>query len=207
MAENKEIPASWLDDCYQVLQKYRGDVSHAQKVARLAEGLFDWTREFSGLEDSERIPLVAAGLLHDIGHVVGAAKHHRHSAWLLRNDEALAAWPSDLRETVAWLALNHRKSRVREARGKDRADLGRLWRMASILRLADVFDRAHNQRTAIHEMQVDADNATILFVLSEFDIPASAEAIRRKAAWAAEAWDAELIFTCGDDRLSVTPGD
>lgn len=207
MADTKALPANWFAECHHLLGKYRADLAHAEKVARVAEGLFDWTREFNGLEELDRIPLVAAGLLHDVGLLVGPERHHRHSAWLIENDETLAAWPDDLRAEVAWLALNHRKRRVRDARGRSRAEVDRLWRVAAILRLADVLDRAHDQQTAIHELRVDADEATLHFVLSGCNLQASGEAFQRKASWAAEAWDAQLIFTSGADRVVVTPGE
>jgi exopolyphosphatase/guanosine-5'-triphosphate,3'-diphosphate pyrophosphatase len=207
MPQSKALPETWLSDCHHLLGKYRADAAHAEKVARMSDGLFIWTREFNGLEDLDRIPLVAAGLLHDIGTIVGPARHHRHSAWLIENEEALKIWPDDLRADVAWLALNHRKRRVRDVRGRGRSEVDRLWRIAAILRLADVLDRAHDQRTAIHDMQVNTEEAVVHFSLSGFDLQAASEAVLRKASWAAEAWDAQLIFTCGNDQLVVTPGE
>ncbi|MEB3328077.1 MAG: HD domain-containing protein [Candidatus Sericytochromatia bacterium] len=206
MTDAPTPPNAWLQDCRGLLGKYRAHAEHAEKVARLADGLFTVTRDFNGLADVDRVPLVAGALLHDLGQVVGEAGHHRHGAWLVAHDEALATWPEALRGDVAWLVLNHRKRKVRGERGLKAAGRDRLWRLAAILRLADVLDRAHDQRAAIHEVVVDAAEARVTFTLSGVDLEALGAALPRKARWAAEAWDAELVFRCDASWVGVTPG-
>ncbi|MEB3220486.1 MAG: HD domain-containing protein [Candidatus Sericytochromatia bacterium] len=206
MTETLTAPPSWLHDCRSLLAKHRAHEAHAEKVARLADGLFSFTLDFNGLEEADRVPLVAGSLLHDVGQVIGDKGHHRHGAWLIAHDEDLDGWPAALRAEAAWLALNHRKRRVRGDRGLSREALDRLWRMAAILRLADVLDRFHDQQAAIHELVVDADEARLWFTVSGVDLEALEPALARKAAWAAEAWDLELAFRCGEASVRVTPG-
>jgi exopolyphosphatase/pppGpp-phosphohydrolase len=205
MTEPQMPPVAWLHDCRSLLAKYRAHQDHAEKVARLTDGLFTLTLDFNGLQEADRVPLVAGALLHDVGQVVGEADHHRHGAWLVGHDEALAAWPDAMRGDVAWLVLNHRKRRVRAERGLDAQARDRLWRMAAVLRLADVLDRAHDQRAAIHELVVDADEARVWFTLTGVDLEALGPALPRKAAWAAEAWDLELAFRCDGTCVRVIP--
>jgi exopolyphosphatase/guanosine-5'-triphosphate,3'-diphosphate pyrophosphatase len=119
---------------------------HARQVARLSLILFDALRKPCRLEDRDRELLEYAAILHDAGYWIGAERHHKHAAYLIREGPlegftreeilvlaALARYhrgklPEDGHEEVAALPKNARR-RVRA--------------LAALLRIADGLDRSH----------------------------------------------------------------
>ena len=65
--------------------RFAGDNAHGQQVARLALALFDGIAPALGLPAASRELLEYAALLHDIGHAIDHDRHHRHTAYLIRN--------------------------------------------------------------------------------------------------------------------------
>lgn len=206
MTETLLAPPTWVQDCRALLGKYRAHAEHAEKVARLADGLFTLTLGFSGLSEADRVPVVAAGFLHDLGHFLGPEDHHRHSRYVIARDEALGGWPAQMRAEVALLALNHRKRKRLGLDGLSREDRRRLRSMAAVLRLADVLDRDHHQRAAIHDVRLDTAAERVTVVVSGVDLEGLAPALDRKARWAADAWGLELEFVCGEASVRIAPG-
>lgn len=91
-------------------KKYRVDVPHSRLVAQFALDLFDQTRgilhQWGPLE---RETLWAAAMLHNCGHFVSHASHHKHSYYLICNGELLGFTNTEI-ELIANIARYHRKS-------------------------------------------------------------------------------------------------
>jgi exopolyphosphatase/guanosine-5'-triphosphate,3'-diphosphate pyrophosphatase len=90
--------------------------------------------------------LYFAGILHDIGYVIGHQSHHKHSYYLISNGE-LRGFEQQEIEIMANVARYHRKDRPKKShysfqrlRPEHRRAVARL---ASFLRLADALDRTH----------------------------------------------------------------
>jgi exopolyphosphatase/guanosine-5'-triphosphate,3'-diphosphate pyrophosphatase len=127
---------------------------HAEHVARLAMQIFDqlvamtpeagspWARA------ENRALLHAAAILHDIGHVIGYRRHHKH-AYDLIVKAALPVFTRRELEIVANVARYHRRAApARQHKGFARlsADDQRLvGHLAGILRIADGLDCTHMQ--------------------------------------------------------------
>lgn len=134
---------------WATMEKYRADLPHATHVADLSDLLFDAFQPLHGLGEPARAQLRHAALLHDIGYFVAAAGHHRHGAYLLREDELLRAYPKESLDFVARLVRNHRR-RVRPGpEDWPRARRGALLWLSSLLRVADALDYDHQQRARI----------------------------------------------------------
>ncbi len=134
------------DACRRLGQRYQTDSAHAERVAHLAGRLFDDLGAVHGLLRRERLLLIAAALLHDVGHFVRYDGHHKHSYYLILHADIMGLTPCE-RTIVANVARYHRKSAPdvghanfreldREARAKVRS-------LAAILRIADALDREH----------------------------------------------------------------
>ena len=87
-------------------------------------------------------------MLHDIGQFVSYGRHHKHSHYLLMNEEIPGLLPAD-QQLVAALARYHRKAEPSEAH-PEYALLPApvrevLPRLAALLRIADGLDRQHRQ--------------------------------------------------------------
>ncbi|MEB3198622.1 MAG: HD domain-containing protein [Candidatus Sericytochromatia bacterium] len=198
-------PPDWLDDCRRMVARYRVHAAHAEKVARLCDRLFTAAAPIHGLDEAERVPLVAAGFLHDLGHFQGADQHHRHSHYAILHDEGLAAWHTPLRVQVAALALNHRKRKRLGLSEFERPQRARLRAGAALLRLADVLDRDHRQLAEVHDVRLDADHRRVTVLLGGVDLAFLQPHLARKGQWAAQWWQLEWEFVCGEASVRVVP--
>ncbi len=111
--------------------------------------LFDELRPVHGLPAESRLLLEAAGLLHDIGHIVNHRGHHKHGEYLVRNAD-IAGLDSEQRHMVACIVRYH--NRKSEPAGHhsgyaalDPAQRKRVRALASLLRIAEGFDHSHQQ--------------------------------------------------------------
>lgn len=151
-----------LRSVLRLLSRFRGDEVHARHVTALALTLFDAFRAEHGLDDDARRLLEYAGLLHDIGSVIGHDAHTEHSAYIIRNGN-LRGLSDDEVEIVANVARYHGKARPRKS---DRAYAalsasGRKatrW-LAAILRIAESLDRSQYQ--LVQAVRVTRSGATV----------------------------------------------
>ena len=91
-------------------QKYQVSLPYAERVTQFALDLFDQTQGFlHHWGDEERELLWAAAMLHNCGHFISHAAHHKHSYYLIRHGELLGYTEYEI-ETVANLARYHRRS-------------------------------------------------------------------------------------------------
>jgi len=125
------------------------DQHHSEHVRELARMLFDELRPVHGLPAESRLLLEAAGLLHDIGHIVNHRGHHKHGEYLVRNAD-IAGLDSEQRDMVACIVRYH--NRKSEPAGHhsgyaalDPAQRKRVRALASLLRIAEGFDHSHQQ--------------------------------------------------------------
>ncbi len=137
-----------LRSVLRLLARFRGDEPHARHVTALALELFDAFRREHGLDDDARRLLQYAGLLHDIGSVIGHDEHTEHSYYIIRNGN-LRGLSADEVEVVATVARYHGKARPRKrdrafaALSLDERDAVR-W-LAALLRIAEALDRSQYQ--------------------------------------------------------------
>jgi exopolyphosphatase/guanosine-5'-triphosphate,3'-diphosphate pyrophosphatase len=166
----------------EVGRRYRFDEAHSRQVTRLALRLFDELRELHGLGEEERRILLAAGLLHDIGQYVSYRQHHKHSRYLILHSQprGLTPWETEL---VALVARYHRRARPKESHDGfgdlAASDRPRVEKLAALLRIADVFDRDHEQR--VEDLEVEREEGRIILRLTgEGDPLPDKDAFRRK---------------------------
>jgi exopolyphosphatase / guanosine-5'-triphosphate,3'-diphosphate pyrophosphatase len=127
-------------------QKYQVNLEHSQRVAEFAVSLFDQTQGILhdwGVE--ERSLLWAAAILHNSGHHISHASHHKHSYYLIRHADLLGYTDMEL-ETIANLARYHRKSNPKKKHENYRSLTSKLHRkvvdqLSPLLRLAVALDR------------------------------------------------------------------
>jgi exopolyphosphatase/guanosine-5'-triphosphate,3'-diphosphate pyrophosphatase len=124
------------------------DEAHARQTAALALSLFDQARSWHGLGDGERAILEYAALLHDIGHHISYAGHHKHTYYLVKNGDLRGFTPPEI-EVLANVARYHRRGlpckkhaayACLSTRGRRAVRV-----LAGCLRIADALDRSHRQ--------------------------------------------------------------
>lgn len=117
---------------------------HALQVARLCLRLFDQLRPLHRLGRDERELIEYGALLHDIGFLIGQAKHHKHALYLILHG-GLRPFTRDEVRTIGSIARYHRRSLPTVKHKHFRALPKRLRRVvevgAALLRIADGLDR------------------------------------------------------------------
>jgi exopolyphosphatase / guanosine-5'-triphosphate,3'-diphosphate pyrophosphatase len=164
-------------------RRYHFEEPHARHVTRLALALFDQLAAEHGMDGEQRRILLAASLLHDIGHVVANRGHHRHSWYLVSH----ARLPTLSKKDVAMVALVARYHRRAEPslkhepyaklspRRREQVD-----RLAGLLRIADALDRGHRQ--GVRDVSVAAADGVLRLVATVHgDTAAEERAVARKA--------------------------
>lgn len=146
---------------YNMAQKYQVDLDNGERIASLALSLFDQTRgTLHEWSEVERELLWAAAILHNTGHYVSHASHHKHSYYLVRNADLLGYTEAEI-EVIANLCRYHRKSAPKKkhdnyknlATKRDRQIVEQL---NPLLRLAVALDR--RRIGAIASIRCDYDS-------------------------------------------------
>ncbi len=132
-----------------VAAKYDAEPNHAEFVADTAVRLFDELRSEHALGNRERLLLHVAGILHEVGGFVSNRAHHKHSYYLIANAELFGVTREET-QIIAHVARYHRRGVPRSSH-PEYMSLPRDTRMvvsklAALLRVADAFDRSHNQQ-------------------------------------------------------------
>ena len=127
-------------------RKYQVDLPHCERIAGFALSLFDQTQGTLHHGDNEsREFLWAAAMLHNSGHFVSHAAHHKHSYYLIRNGELLGFTETEI-EVIANIARYHRKSYPKKKHDTylnlpTKQDRQRVEQLSAILRIAVALDR------------------------------------------------------------------
>lgn len=130
-------------------RRFMFDEAHGVQVARLALSLFDQTKDLHGLGDQDRLLLLVAALLHDIGGFISHDGHHKHSLYLISHSELPRLSPNEML-VVGNIARYHRKSLPKPSHPEfmrlPESDRKRVSILAALLRVADALDRSHVQK-------------------------------------------------------------
>lgn len=138
--------ARTLENVLALARACHYELGHTHQVTRLAMDLFDQLDALHGLDDEARRWLLYAALLHDIGWLEGAKRHHKTSQRLIESARAIPFARRE-RRIVACVARYHRGALPKKRHSpygdlptEDRETVSRL---AAILRVADGLDRSH----------------------------------------------------------------
>ena len=152
-------------------RRFGYEVGHAHQVAILAEKIFDALSAPESLTPHHRTLMTAAALLHDVGYHIASESHHKHSLYLIKNSE-LTGFSEPERAVIANIARYHRgplpKDRHPDYAALNAADAQLVCRLGGILRLANAFDRSHENR--VSELVCEIEKGAIAIeLLSEFE--------------------------------------
>ncbi|HEX5708203.1 MAG TPA: Ppx/GppA phosphatase family protein [Pyrinomonadaceae bacterium] len=168
--------------------------AHARQVARLAEKMFDALAPDYDLSRHHRTLLAAAALLHDAGYHIAHDAHHKHALYLIKHSE-LTGFSEAERAVVANIARYHRgappKERHADFAALNDTDRETVARLASILRVADAFDRSHDGRVQDIECRRD-DGALRVELVSRHDCEREIAAAEQKRDLFEQTFDCRL---------------
>lgn len=139
---------------------YGFDTAHTHHVARLALRLFDDLQHIHGLDDEYRQLLWAAGILHDVGIVVGYYSHHQHSSYIILNSSLPGYTPRE-RALVSLLTRYHRSRGTPKpaelASLLEGVDERALEILVGMLRLCEFLERGRHQ--VVRDLRCHVDKA------------------------------------------------
>jgi len=182
-------------------RRYGVAADHARKVADISNLLFTALEPIHELPPAYGKLLEAAAYLHDVGHYVSGASHHKHSWYVVANSD-LAGFTERERMLIAGLCRYHRRSfpaPEHSAYQSLTADEKRtLMLLIPILRLADNLDRSHDQRIRSVDCRL-RDGHVVLEVHSRGDIDLEQWAAERAATAFEQVYHRPIAVTKARD--------
>ncbi len=173
------------------------DSNHCFHVANLASKLFDDLEEVHNLDNSTREYLIAATLLHDIGHHISHNQHHKHSNYIIRNSELMGFNETEI-NIIANVARYHRKSHPKQKHPEfaslSPANQTIVKKLSAILRVADALDRSHQQKISDIAARNDNGTVTISFNTNNFPIDIELWNLGRRQKLFEELFNKKLVI-------------
>ncbi len=146
-AEKAEV-SDRMEWVRRLARKCHSNEAHREHVATLATQIFDQLEEPYDLPGEGRQILQAAALLHDIGYMIGHAKHHKHAYHLIVHGD-LPAFSAREVELIANVARYHRRAHPKKKHQNfsrlNKPDRQLVRHLSGILRVADGLDRTYTQ--------------------------------------------------------------
>ncbi len=200
-----DVSRQVLNSAHHLGAKFKYDKAHAVCVASLALKLFDLLSEDHGMRSRERLLLEVSGILHDIGTYVSPSSHHKHSSYLVDAAEIFGLRRTD-KSIVANVVRYHRRIPPRETHvpymSLAKSDRATVSKLASILRIADALDTAHQQKIRSFTLERSEDSYAIWVPKEIGDISLERESLRRKGDMFADVFGAPIDLKQGVPSLS-----
>ncbi len=176
--------------------RYGVALKHSRKVAAFGDVLFHALAPVHRLPPSYGKLLEAAAYLHDTGHFVSDASHHKHSYYVVANSD-MPGFTAREREVVANLCRYHRKAMPAADHSNTRAlnaeEKRAVVLLAPLLRVADSLDRSHEQRIDSIRCRIEPGQVVIEPAFS-VDIDLEAWATERAAAVFREVYNLPIVL-------------
>jgi len=186
------------ESCHQMGVKYMYDDLHAKKVKILSVSLFEQLQPFHQLKPGDCKLLIASSLLHDIGTYISYSSHHKHSMYLILNED-LAGFNENQKLLVANIARYHRKSAPNinhnEFRVLSPDDQQKVLLLSAILRIADACDREHLQKVQGIKVNQKYQGIFSFQVYGEGDLGLEMWAVQKKAKLFEEVYRAQVLIS------------
>lgn len=149
----------------RVVDLFERDRAHVEHATDLALRLFDETHLVHGLDTDDRDHLEAAGLMHNVGLFISHSAHHKHSYYVIRNNDHLVGFTDHEIELMALVARYHRKGAPSTKHGEfgalDATDQYRVRVLAGLLRIGIALDRTHARHVHDLRCEIAANQITV----------------------------------------------
>ena len=160
----QEFESQIIASAATLLRKYNGDEHHAEYVRNICLKLYDSLEDELGLDDFSRTLLEVSAILHDIGMFIAADDHNEHSKYIVSHSEIFGLSRED-RQLVALITNFHKGANFpqdhAEFKPLPRTSRMKILKLSAILRVADAFDRGHQQKYKDFTVSFTRDTLTI----------------------------------------------
>ncbi len=159
----EEFEEQILASATTLLRKYQGDEKHAQFVRTVSCRLYKEMEHELGLEPHALLLLQVSAILHDVGMFIGAKDHNVHSRYIVSHSEIFGLSREEL-NLISQIVFFHKGTAMPqnapEVKLLPRASRLIILKLSAILRLADAFDRSHQQKLRNFTVSVAKDTIT-----------------------------------------------
>jgi exopolyphosphatase/guanosine-5'-triphosphate,3'-diphosphate pyrophosphatase len=142
----RDVPDVKRRSVLSLVRRCQAPEVHSIHVTSLALQLFDQTTRLHQLGDTERAWLEYAAMLHDVGYLINAKQHHKHTHYVITHSD-LAGFSREDIEVIANIARYHRRALPEPKHEPYKALSPKLKRtvrvLSALLRVADGLDRTH----------------------------------------------------------------
>lgn len=157
MLEDMALSQGWtiefrrqvLRSAIDLARRYDIEQAHALHVSELATQLFDQMEAEHEMDRRYETLLAAAAVLHEIGRYVNIRAYHKHTMYLIRNNELFGLSRQEL-TLVSLIARYHRQASPQPSHESyaslDRDERVAVSKLAAILRMAKALDASRSQR-------------------------------------------------------------
>ncbi len=152
-------------------KKYGMDLDHLKHVAFLTDHLFEAFKEILGLNEEDRLYLILASYLHDLGMFINNRAHHKHSEYIISSSNMFRLTEDEI-NIIACIARYHRRSAplkthlVYNSLSSQQQIL--VQKLSALLRIANALDRSHKQKAKRLEIKFNSSgDATIVVFTHE----------------------------------------
>lgn len=146
-------------------EKYGYDKNHTIFMRAMSKKMFDGLAGEHGYGEREWELLEAAIYLHDVGTMISADSHHKHSYYIISNSN-IPGFSYNETMLIALISRYHRKSHPKSKHPGygdiSKEDQKIVWAMACILRIAEGLDRRQSQ--CIESITVNVDEMINILV-------------------------------------------
>jgi exopolyphosphatase/guanosine-5'-triphosphate,3'-diphosphate pyrophosphatase len=190
-----EQAAEHAESLEQIGQKYNFDAPHARQVTQLALSLFYQLQNLHQLNEKHANILRAAAMLHDIGTLIGFAKHHKHSYYLIKSSSPSSFSKVDV-DLIANVARYHRKAHPSPKHlGFSQLspnDQNAVRKLSAILRVADALDFKREQNVKEVKCALSGPKTLSIEAIAPSTLKAEIERAIEKSALLHEVFNLKL---------------
>jgi len=178
-------------------RKYHYDEAHGRHVAKHCMTIFDALVKEHGMNRRHRVMLEVAAILHDVGTYIKASGHQKHGQYIVANSEVFGLHQGEI-EIIANVINCHRgeppsQSDI-EFMSLQREERVLVFKMASILRVADALDCGHTQQ--IKNITVERRLETVvLHVDKVYDLSLELMGLEKKGAMFQDVFGFKVILS------------
>ncbi len=177
-------------------RRYQYDERHAERVRELACLLFDELKTEQRMNDTHRLYLEVAALLHDIGLFVSSRGHHKHSYYLISSSELFGLRQREL-EIIANIARYHRRALPQRSHTSfvslERDERMLVSKLAAILRVANALDKEHLQKVTDIKVIREGDQV-VLIAQNVSDLTMERAALATRSDFFTEIFGKKMIL-------------
>ena len=181
-------------------RRFHFDEMHARSVAELARKLFDQLREEHRLDSRHEVILYVAALLHEVGLQINIRSHHKHSLYIIKNNELFGLSKAELLH-VGLVARYYRRAAPQpshtEYMALNRENRVMVSKLAAILRLAAALDDTRTSR--IREVECIRDEKRLIIQVPGIrDVSIEQIAMKQNASLFRDVFGLQVLLRPGE---------